>query len=810
MKQMAYWLCLLALALPRAWAQENGAEVSAQSVPEPSAEAPPADNVAPTQTEEAPPPAAPEPALPVIALPAEPAPPLQAPADEAVELDEVVVTAQKREQRLVDVPLNVSSLSREDVEKTRIEQVRDLSAYVPSLDIKEQVPGAIPVVSIRGIGLDDFSSTNSPAAGIYVDQVTLSSLALMSFDLYDLERIEVLKGPQGTLYGRNSTAGAINVLSAKPQYEPAAYLKGGMGNYQTKNLEGMVNVPLGENFALRLAAKLLRQDEGFWKSRLNADDPYDGSMTPAGGLPALFGVPPPRQRDTSTDPVKRDIGRRDIQLARARLAWDVGAGLQADLKIEGLRQRSELGQPEQFGSYCEEGFSAIDQAHCTDSVGYSDTDGDPYQGDWRGNFPYTIDQRSETLTLDWELEGMTLSSVSGHIKLDRFFHIDVDGGPEDAFDFFQRDTVDQLTQELRLAGSAEAAEWLLGAFYSEDDIGVHTDGLHQDAIPDEVSLILVDQRTRSGALFGSVDWKLREGLSLTTGLRYTSESRHYTGGSTWTVEIPDNIETTYTDTGIADKNWSWKLGLNWAPDGRSLLYANAARGVKSGGFFSGVTTEQSQLDPYKPEQLTAYEIGYKRSGALSLNTSVFFYDYVDVQTFKRSNTAPVQFIGNVDQARNYGLDAELAWRGFEGLTLQAGLGLLRTRLGEFIGPTGDPVPAGNRLANAPETTANLLVRYEWPLLSGARVLAVQADAHYSGDTFKEATNDPLIHSEAYTTCNARLALLTAERSWELALWGRNLSDARYVVQGLDIGAFFFGNRNYNAPRTVGVEFSYHF
>jgi iron complex outermembrane recepter protein len=742
---------------------------------------------------------------------------------ETARLDDVVVTAQKRVQRLVDVPINVSSMSREDVERSRIQQVRDLSGYVPGLDIKEQVPGAIPVVSIRGIGLDDFSSTNSPAAGIYVDQVTLSSLALMSFDLYDMERIEVLKGPQGTLYGRNSTAGAINLLTRKPAYETESYLRAGYGSYKTQELEGMFNVPLGEVLALRVAGKLIRQDEGMWQSRLQADDPYSGGATaPLGGLPALFGIPPTRQPDTSGDPLQRDIGRRDILSGRVRLAWDVTSALALDLKVEKLRQRSEMGQPEQFGSYCEDGYAPIDPDHCTDSVGYSDTDRDPYRGDWRGEFPYTVDQQAETLTADWDFGAFTLSAVSGHIELERFFHIDVDGGPADAFDFFQADTVDQFTQELRLAGSTEElGDWLIGAFFSQDTASVHTDGLHQDAIPGEQSLILADQDTRSVAAFANMDWKFSPGWSITTGLRYTSETRDYVGGTTWTVELPDNIESTFTDTSISDRNWSWKLGFNYAPTARSLIYLSGSRGTKSGGFFCGVTTAQDQLVPYKPEQLTAFELGFKTAGALALNTSVFYYDYRDVQTFKRSNTAPVQFIGNVDEAEAYGLDAELIWRAFDGLTVQGGLGLLRTELGAFDGPPKaaaipggapqpNPIPAGNRLANAPETSANLMLRYELPLGEAGHSLALQGDAHYAGEVFKEATNDPLIKGDAYTIYNARLSLQPASRGWEFAVWGRNLGDELYVVQGLDIGAFYFGNRNYNAPRTFGGEISINF
>lgn len=734
--------------------------------------------------------------------PAAPAP------DAATQLDAIQVTAQKRVQSLVDVPINVSAIGRDDVRHVRIEQVRDLANYVTNLDIKEQVPGAIPVVSIRGVGLDDFSSTNSPAAGIYVDQVTLSSLALMSFDLYDVERIELLKGPQGTLYGRNSTAGAINILSAAPNAAlREGYLKAGYGNYKTGDFEGMYNLPLGDSFAIRAAGKIIKQDEGFWQSRRGKDEAYQTG----GSYP-------------STDPIVRNIGLRDVLLGRVRAAWQATDTLNLDFKVEEQHQRSEMGQPEMFGTMCSTGHQPIDPDNCTDALGYSDKDRDPYKGDWRGDFPYNIDQLGETLLADWDLGWGTLSSVTGNIDFKRFFHIDVDGTPADEFEFLQGDKVKQLTQELRLAGSAGLGDWLFGAFYGKDRILIGTDGRHQDLIPNEFSRIDADQHTKSSALFANMDWKpasfgwaWAEPFTITTGLRYTDETRAYVGGSTWTVTIPGTLDNTHEDSSISDKNWSWKAGLNYKPSAAQLIFVNASKGVKSGGYFAGVTNAQYQLNPYRPEQLTAYELGYKLAGPLSINTSAFYYDYRDKQTFERAGGAAAQFISNVDKAWTKGADIEANWRALEGLTLTGGVGLLKTWLGSFIGPVdanhdnmGDPVPAGNKLPNSPEITWTAKARYEIPLLRTGWVSAVQGDAHYSAAAFKEATNDPLIKSDPYTILNARLSLLPAERNWELSFWGRNLTDERYVVQGLDISTFFLGNRNYNAPRTFGAEVLWNF
>ena len=192
------------------------------------------------------------------------------------------------------------------------------------------------------------------------------------------------------------------------------------------------------------------------------------------------------------------------------------------------------------------------------------------------------------------------------------------------------------------------------------------------------------------------------------------------------------------------------------------------------------------------------------------SASGFYYDYSDVQTFMRNGQAPVQLIGNVDEARLHGADFDLLWRPLGGLTLQNGVGLLYTHLGSFLGPSGESVPEGNELPNAPELTYNVLARYEMPLRVWDLWAALQTDAHYSDSVFKEATNDPLIHARPYWITNARLSFFDEAERFELAVWGRNLADTQYVVQGLDVRTFGIGNRNYNAPRTLGGEVIYRF
>ena len=190
-----------------------------------------------------------------------------------VPMDEIVVTAQKREQSLMDVGISVSVADEQEIRDRRMNIVQDIQLFTPNTHVKEIISGLMPIITVRGVGLNDFNAANNPAIGVYVDDVSLSSLALLSSDFFDLERMEVLKGPQGTLYGRNSTAGALNIVTAKPRMgERSGRLSFGAGDYDLFEFEGMGNVPISENLALRISGKVIDQGEGFWENTTTGND----------------------------------------------------------------------------------------------------------------------------------------------------------------------------------------------------------------------------------------------------------------------------------------------------------------------------------------------------------------------------------------------------------------------------------------------------------------------------------------------------------------------------------------------------------
>lgn len=703
-------------------------------------------------------------------------------------LETVTVTAQKKEQDLLDVGIAVSVLGQTEIAARRISSATDLIQFTPNASVKENIPGLMPIVTIRGIGLNDFNATNNPATGVYVDEVSLSSLALLSSDLFDLERMEVLKGPQGTLYGRNSTAGALNIISAKPDLSSlSGRVSAGVGNFASYDAEAFANIPLSETLAFRVSGKGIMQDEGFY---------FDESLG-------------------------RDVGRRDVLLGRVQALWQPSDRLDVLLKIEGQRGRSELGSPEFFGLLATPSESNCPgQPGCSNFFGYNDLDGDPFRGAWSVDPAYNHDQFGTTLTINSNLGWADLTSVTGYINFSRHYSSDVDASPLRLTDFSNADDVSQFSQEIRLSGQAGAAEWQTGVFFAEDDVKTIYAGSLQDLF-NTTLFSRADQNTVSKAVFGNVEWSLSEIVSLIAGLRYTDETRgsvaftqdnvSQPGGSFLTLApfgTPPIILASVDDE-INDGSWSWKLGLNWKPVRGLLVYGSASQGTKSGGFFSGVATSSAQLQPYTEETLIAYEVGIKGASpevGLRYEASAFYYDYSDVQTFIRdtSGAVTIQRLGNVDEAEVYGADIVFAYRPaiLPTLDLNAGIGLLSTELGAFDATAG-LVPAGNALPDAPELTLNLGASYEVDLSSDL-AMRLSLDGRYQSEAFRDAINDPLLRSEAYWVTNARISLMKGDE-WDVSIWGKNIGERQYVTQGINQLVFGNGFRVYGAPRTYGIS-----
>jgi iron complex outermembrane receptor protein len=702
-------------------------------------------------------------------------------------MEEIVVTAQKRQQSLLDVGISISVANEEAIRDQRITGVTDISMFTPNANVKETVPGLMPIITVRGVGLNDFNAANNPTTGVYVDEVSLSSLALLSSDFFDLERMEVLKGPQGTLYGRNSTAGALNIVTAKPNLSGFdARFSGSVGDYNLLEVDGMVNAALSDSAALRVAFKKIDQGEGYWENRTSGDD----------------------------------VGQRDVTMLRTQLLWEASDNAEILFKLEKLRGRSELGSAEFFGVVPTAAeANCPGKPGCANFLGYSDVDSDPYKGDWSIDPDYDLNETIATIKAEVDLDFATLTSVTGYIDFDRSYVSDVDASPMRILDFTNTDDVRQLSQEIRLAGETEQIVWQAGLFYSRDEVKTTYSGELQ-ALLNTTTFTGAKLDANSKALFINVEWSLAEDWTLITGLRATKEEKSMVGSTIDLVtELPASffsmtpfgagpVTLASVDDSISDTSVDWKVGLNWSLADSTLMYMSASRGTKSGGFFTGVAAMNSQLIPYDKETLTAYELGIKGSLSeygLSYDGSLFYYDYDDIQTYKSDNTGavPVNRLSNVEGATIYGADLQLRWRSasVDGLSVVAGLGFLNTELESFTSQ-GTVIPKGNEQPEAPDFSGNIGIRYAFSVsekVSGQFAV----DGQYQSEVFHNAINTPLLASDAYNVVNARMQFYFS-RDVELSIWGKNLADKVYVTQaggGLALGNGF---RVYGAPRTYGV------
>lgn len=719
--------------------------------------------------------------------------PATAGAQDVASVSEIIVTAQRREQDILEVGANVTAVGATDVRRQRMEQVTDFAQSIANVNVKEISPGTLPIITIRGIGLNDWSATNNPSAGIYVHEVYVSSLALMNFDLFDIQRLEALKGPQGTLYGRNSTAGALNILTARPKFDGASgFAAGSIGNYKTATAEGWINLPVSETVAVRLSGKLINQDQGFFYNAATDDD----------------------------------LGARDVLLGRAQIRWKPNEALDMNLKVEGQRVRSEAGASAFWGARPPAtpipGLVCPGGPQCANPLGYSDADGDPYTGSFSVDPTYDLDQLSTTLTANLDLGWATLTSVTGHVDFKRQWGADVDASPAAISDYVERDKISQFSQEVRLSGEQDQLIWILGAFYSNDQVK----GIYDGSLPAMFranTFTSWDQNARSSALFGNLEYALSPSLSLVAGMRHTWEEKENLGYTDDLANIcPSSllsgalcgrgpVRLASIDAKISDRNWSWRLGLNWRPVEDILVYGSISQGVKSGGFFAGFATTSTALRPYRPETLVAYEAGVKgriAAAGLSWTASVFYYDYADMQTFIRdtSGPIPVQRLGNVEEATLYGLDLDLHYQppAIDGLSLTAGLGLLETELGAFPS-SGGVQPAGAEAPNAPGASFNVGTAYEFPVNDNWSA-RLQTNGRYTGETWKDAQNLPILRADAFWVWDARAGVESAD-GWDLSLWVKNLADERYVTHAVSLLSLGFGSRVYGPPRTYGISAS---
>ena len=715
-------------------------------------------------------------------------------------LEEIIVTAQKREQSITDVSISMNAFTSEDMRIFRVEDPTDIAQLVSNMDIKGTLGGVNPAITLRGVGLNDFNANNNPSVGVYVDEVFLASPAMLTARMFDVERVEVLKGPQGTLYGRNATGGAVNIVNRKPSQESDGYVTLGVGDYDQAQIEGAIGGGFSDTVSGRVSASYNNQGESFHTNLMTGSD--------FGGL------------DTTAVRGQLLIEPSDSFSAHISAHYAKTEGSNAPFAIFGLLDPTQPFTYIRCGPALEFQF---DNSQCGDVYGIQELDdNDPYTHTYNPDdaATYIVDTDVTGLAarLEWDLENMTVTSITGAESQDRVFGDNVNSHPLNLSQITHTEEIGQFSQELRLSGELNSgAQWIAGVFYSQDSFDSENLFVSRDLFLTDL-FWNVNQDTTTFAVFGSVDWSLSDTVTLTTGLRYTDEEIEFAGGTTDLNPLDASciidpfcgptgfgaVPITGIDTKFTDDNVSGRLALEFRPNDDLLVYGSVATGFKSGGFFGDFTFDNSELAPFKSETITSYEVGTKvtlAGGKVQLNAAAFYYDYKDIQTLVPGTL--VTAFTNADDAEITGLDLDIMAAPAEGWTLGFGLGLLNTELGAI-----GVVPAGGQLPNAAEVQANGLVRYEFGLGSNL-VGGIQGSFKYTDDMFRDAFNDPFNFTDSYTTVDARVWVASENGKWEAALWAKNLGDEEYVEQAFNfIDITGLANQLYGAPRTYGVTFTY--
>lgn len=712
--------------------------------------------------------------------------PAQAVFAQSIMLEEVIVTAERRSESLQQTPMSVTAFTGDMISQGGITSLEDVAVQTPnfkmtSFNISE------PQLYLRGIGTTNDSAGADPAVAVFIDDVYVGRPSGTSTDLYDLERIEVLRGPQGTLYGRNAAGGAVNIFTKKPQQEFEAKTGVTVGNEGLLNFRGYINGPLTDTLAGKLTANIRKRD-GYAENVTTGQDLEDDDtkslrgqllLTPSDSLEILFGVD---YSDIDTSGANRFLTNFDIN------------------PFPAVFTAPQQAANEQFGN--DPRKSSHDETQVSEK-----------------------ELLGVLLRVDADLEWATLTSISAYRQSESSWLqalVPVLSNQDGGLGLFEVDDgaeqeADQVSQELRLASETERMKWVAGLYYFEENVEKTerfvtywdpiSPGITAATSPGDVSFIQ-DASTTSLAAFGQLTWNVTDAVALTLGARYTDDEKDIVNDAA--SNIPPTpagfvgIPLIFAPYSVsASESWdevTYRATLDWNISDNHMLYATYSEGFKSGAFNGSQSRPQVATAAIRPELATNHEIGARTEwldGRVRFNITYFDLDYEDLQTF---SLVDFVLVADNSSAEVSGIETDFAFAVTENFRLS---GSFATMDGEFVEGSN----AGNDMPRTPEQTWSLAARLSVPL-SGGAALDFGATASYTDEFHFELDNDPRGLEGDVTVVDASAKYTSADERWDVTLWGKNLSDELYSVHHID-GSLGGATRIYAPPRTYGVSLNYH-
>ena len=696
-------------------------------------------------------------------------------------MEEITVTAQKREQSIQDVGIAVTAFSGDQIRELGFTRSTDIIAHTPGVEISGAGGGATNTFAIRGVAQNDFAAAQESPVAVYVDDSYISQNVVTGFSLFDIARVEILRGPQGTLFGRNATGGLVHYITERPSQEFGGFIEVELGEAGRHRVEAAVSGGLSDTVSGRLSAVYNKSD----------------------GL------------------IENDIGpdlmRTDDYAVRGQLLFEPTDELSVLLKVQyGDEDGAKGGFTHQVAS---NGMFVSDPTTLDNGgfgvfPGYRDADGDTYtQSQDFPNFR-KVEMTDLSAQINWDIGNVTLTSITDYQDIDHLYSEDSDASPNSIYEYVQADNVQQISQEIRLSWEGEKSRSVVGLYYLDIDgdhrtfqTGFAFFGPGFGFPAGFVETVLIDQQTETFSLFGQTEIDLSDTLALTLGLRYNKDKKDFNFNSTDLYQLQGPSPFVYTDS-VSDDDWSGKVQLDYKPNEDWLLYASVNRGIKSGGFNTPLQPPLDLTDfPYGGEELTSYEIGFKANlnETIRLNGSVFYYDYNDYQAYSFDGFVSTLFNATAEMS---GGELELIANPIEGLDILVGLSVMDTAVSDLplaLVPSGEEIDS----VLSPELSINGLIRYSWEAFGGT--LAMQADYSWKDDHKFNLVVTEVIEEDAFGLLNAAVSYTSDEETWYGSVFVRNLTDEDYRTYAFDTTPFF-GNVD-NVPgieRWVGGNIGYRF
>jgi len=740
---------------------------------------------------------------------------------DATTVGDIVVTAQRRSQSINDVPISISAFSGNELAARGVTDATDLGKLVTGFTFADSGFSA-PVYTVRGVGFNDGSISATSTVAVYLDQVPLPYPVMTRGALLDVQRLEVLKGPQGTLYGQNSTGGAINYIPNGPTHDVTGAATIEYGRFDAVRTEAFVSGALTPNLLARIAVNT--QSSGPWQKSLS------------------------RPGDT--------LGRARRGSGRLLAVWDPTENLTFTFNANGWLDRSDTLAPQLYKKvYARPGSVNLSPTLRDAALNPND----PRIADWVAGVDYDRHDSfyQGSTTIKWDLgDDLSLNSISSYSKYKNRSNLNRSGAPALVLDTYTDGRIRSAYQEIRLSGGKQPFSWIVGGNYRDDKVVENSLYNAADAtnaivqgIRTKQYLVATSIDVKAWAVFANADWDFAPKLSVNAGGRYSGEKQSLTGcvrddgDGSLAAAFTRDINATRAGFGLGpvpaipaggcittdanlmpalaflsqnQKNFSFRTALNWKPTRNVLVYGSASQGYKSGGFSSIIATAASQFTPSVQEQLRAFELGTKLTllgGRAQLNAAGFYYLYRDKQLRGRRQDSLLGARAaqvNIPRSDIKGAEFDALVQPYKGLRFYGGATYLDTRIKRFI---------GYNLFNALENFAGSPFNYspKWQFNFGSEVsvpVSDRAEAFAGGDvTYRTKTNaffgnaaDYVI--DGYALVDLRAGVRDPKGLWSATVYGRNVFNKYYwtnVTKANDAVTRYPG-----LPATYGITLSHKF